>query len=342
MIDIREFAARACGLRPEAIDIVPRAALEHQANRLYEFTAGGRHLIVKEFMLPDEKGEAAGREYKALMLLAPLDLAPQPVFYDPALGPLVDYEFLPGEMWNRRRPDSTALGQLAEVWLKVNAVQADHLWISHGYERPLAQGYARWQGYFEAYADWSAANFPTGQAATGACLAVLAQCRAVVELLTAAKPKLCFCRADPRFANIIQRPDGRLGLIDWEDCGLRDPARDLADVLLHPNQEDLLSEHAWQAFVRPYLAGQPAERGEIAERAHLYRALFPVFWLGVIMNQGLRLARSGKLAGWSINGLSPNVRLRRYLARAQAWPNLQFANKLEQLSDLNFFPLRES
>jgi len=30
---------------------------------------------------------------------------------------------------------------------------------------------------------------------------------------------LCFCRSDARFANVIARPDGRLGLVDWEDSG---------------------------------------------------------------------------------------------------------------------------
>ena len=35
---------------------------------------------------------------------------------------------------------------------------------------------------------------------------------------------VCFCRSDARFANVISRPDGRVGLVDWEDSGLRDPA----------------------------------------------------------------------------------------------------------------------
>jgi len=70
--------------------------------------------------------------------------------------------------------------------------------------------------------------------------------------------------------------------------------------------------------------------------------VFPIFWLSVIMNQGRHLAGSGELAGWLINGLPPNERLRRYLARAQAWPSLDFTRELEALHDLEFFPLRES
>jgi len=59
----------------------------------------------------------------------------------------------------------------------------------------------------------------------------------------------CFCRSDARFANVIARPDGRVGLVDWEDSGLRDPARELADLLHHPNQEDLIDAEGWQPFL---------------------------------------------------------------------------------------------
>jgi thiamine kinase-like enzyme len=67
---------------------------------------------------------------------------------------------------------------------------------------------------------------------------------------------LVFCRSDPRCANVIARPDGRLGLGDWEDSGLRDPGREVADLLLHPNQEDLVAGPVWDAFLRPYQASR--------------------------------------------------------------------------------------
>jgi thiamine kinase-like enzyme len=46
---------------------------------------------------------------------------------------------------------------------------------------------------------------------------------------------------DPRFATVIQGPDGHLTLVDWEASGLLDPASDIACLLTHPNQEDLLT-----------------------------------------------------------------------------------------------------
>jgi len=337
------IAARATGLPASAIHLAPRPPLAHQANQLHDFWADGRHLILKEFLLSDEKHAAAEREYRALELLAPLDLAPQPVFFDASLGPVVIYEFMGGEMWDRRKPTAAALAQLADARLHMNAVEAGQLWLSRGYDQTLEQISARMQAHLKAYADWVEAQFPGGRAAATACLGLLATRRGVVDELIAAEPELCFCKADPRFANVIQRPDGRLGLIDWEDSGLRDPARDLADVVTHPNQEDLLSPDDWQAFVQPYLAGHANREAGLARRAHLYQALFPIFWLTRITSYGQQLlASAGGLDGWSINGLRPNVRLRRYLARAQAWPRLNFERELEQLNDLEFFPLTES
>ena len=171
------------------------------------------------------------------------------------------------------------------------------------------------------------------------CLGLVKRRRAVVDELAQGQPVLCFCRADPRFANVIERPDGRIGLIDWEDCGLRDPARDLADILTHPNQEDLLTRDEWQAFLQPYVAERAARDAGLLRRAHLYQALFPIFWLTVILNQGLRLAEAERWENWMVNGLPPHIRLRRYLARALAWPQLSFAAELEQLGEMAFFPL---
>src|SRR5438105_35954 len=82
---------------------------------------------------------------------------------------------------------------------------------------PQAYSAALIQAHLRAYADWVEAEFPAGRAAATACLGLIEHRRNVVDELSAANPALCFCKADPRFANVIQRPDGRLGLIDWED-----------------------------------------------------------------------------------------------------------------------------
>lgn len=128
-------------------------------------------------------------------------------------------------------------------------------------------------------------------------------------------PPLCFCRSDPRFANVIARRGGGIGLVDWEDSGLRDPARQVADLLMHPNQEDLLDWQGWQPYVYVYMSGRRNDP-DCELRLQGYLALFPVFWLGILLADAMRRIAAGELQMWMINEMEPNTRLRRYLARA--------------------------
>jgi hypothetical protein len=50
------------------------------------------------------------------------------------------------------------------------------------------------------------------------------------------------------------------------------------------------------------------------------------------------LASTGKIKNWTVNGLSGNERLRRYLARAAAWPNMDYGETLTRFEALEFFP----
>ena len=63
-----------------------------------------------------------------------------------------------------------------------------------------------------------------------------------------------------------------------------------------------------------------------------------MFWLSTLFRIGVERARDGTLVGWTANGLPANVRLRRYLARALAWPDPDFSQQLDALADLQFFP----
>ncbi|MEZ4677225.1 MAG: hypothetical protein R2932_23705 [Caldilineaceae bacterium] len=80
---------------------------------------------------------------------------------------------------------------------------------------------------FAKYSAWAAPHFPPGQAAIAVCLPLLDQAAQIFAHITAARPLPFYLPADLRFANVIERPDGRLAYVDWEDSGLRDPARDL-------------------------------------------------------------------------------------------------------------------
>jgi len=338
---LRSVLACAIDVSPLAIQISPRPPLDHQSNRLYDAWADGRHLILKEYLKPQEFAEAPAREFHALELMAPLDIAPRPILIraqpELPLGPLVIYEYMEGDMWDRQRPATADLAALAEVWLRMHAVQQEDPWLSRGHERPLAVVWAHLNARLQASVARISTLSDEGREAANLCAAALDRCGVTVRELVDHDPPLCFCRADARFANVIRRPDGRLGLVDWEDSGLWDPARDVADLLTHPNQEDVLSPDEWQAFLHPYLASRDAVDPRIHRRIHLYLAIFPLYWLATLLDQGLRLTDAGQLTGWTINELPANVRLRRYLARALAWPAADVTDQLAALGDLRFF-----
>lgn len=330
--------AVASALRRPVMDneITVRPAAPHQSNRLYDIYVDGEHLIAKEYLrgdLPD----AAQHEYEALRYLESLQLAPEPVFFDAKVGPVVVYHYMEGEMWDRRVPSASELGDLARVWLRFHGLHPDGLWICSGQTRPWTDVVAGLRKPMEAYARWADRSSAQSRAAAGLCLEALERCVAAAAPLTATNtPRLCFCRSDPRFANVIARPDGRIGLVDWEDCGLRDPAREVADLLMHPNQEDLLDFAAWQPFLSEYMKGR-RDDPDFELRLKAYLALFPVFWLGILLANGLGRIARGEFGTWMINEMEPNTRLRRYLARAQAWPDPDPNAVLSKLADVVFF-----
>jgi hypothetical protein len=127
-------------------------------------------------------------------------------------------------------------------------------------------------------------------------------------------------------------------MVDWEDSGLRDPAKDLADFTTHAEQEDLLAPLDLRAFLDPYLAARAPLDPLLPRRYALYLAAFPIFWLALLLAAGVHRATTGALNRWQVNDMPPNQRLRRYLARAIAWPSDDFSAILAALEALQFFP----
>lgn len=342
------IVARLAGSGPGAVEVRPRAPLEHQSNRLYDAWADGRRLIVKEYLKPEEFATGPVNEHRALELLAPLDVAPQPVGVEmdgPVGRPVVVYEYLDGTMWGRRRPSPGELRQLAEAWLTIDSVSEQVDWAARGTQHSVAARYARFRDRMTTYRAWTEAAFPVGTAAALRCLDLLERRRPEVAELDACAEqgiRASFGPSDTRFANVIRRPDGRIGLVDWEDGGLGDPARDVRGLLSHPDQEDMLTLAQWQAFLGPYLTAMTPRDPSLARRIALYMAIDPLFWLSVLFVEGLRRVEAGRLAGWAVNGLPANQRLRRYLARGLAWPEPEFSDRLDELAGLEFFPTREA
>jgi Ser/Thr protein kinase RdoA (MazF antagonist) len=314
--------------------------IEQQSNQVYSIRFDKQHWVAKVFLKPEEFEDAPRREFAAMRLLAQLDIAPKPIHYEQfnnVQKPIVIYEYMEGEMWDRRSPSADELRRLAGLWLRMNQASVKDLWLSRGMERTGEQIAMQFANTFQRYSAWTEAHFPEGRRAAALLQKLVERRAAIVPRVFEMKPVLCFSRADPRFANVIERPEQRLGMIDWEDSGLRDAARDVADIVAHPNQEDLLSWEAWQAFLAPYFAERRKVDAEIEQRVHLYNAIFPVFWLSGLISLGMRRWEANRLGDWTINSMNPNERLRRYLARAIAWPAMDFEQELDELGDLLFF-----
>jgi hypothetical protein len=315
-----------------------RAPLDHQPNRLDDIWADDRHYIVKEYLKPDELSVAPPREFRALQLLQPLDVAPRPVFFEPALGPVIVDEDLEEEMWDRRRPSTGELASLAALWLTGGDDPTDGLGLSQGDERSLSEGAARQRVWLQHDAEWTAITFPAGRGVAEVYLQVADSRHEVLPTLVAIPPVLAFYRSDARFANVRSRPYGRLRMVDWEDSGLGDPARDVAGRLTGANQEALLTLADGEALFQLYLAACRREDPSRMEHVQRYLALFPIVWLSLLLGHGLDRARQGWLAGWTINGLPANQRLRRDLARAIVWPDHECDRQLAALTEIVFFP----
>jgi aminoglycoside phosphotransferase (APT) family kinase protein len=149
---------------------------------------------------------------------------------------------------------------------------------------------------------------------------------------------LRFCRSDARFANFVDRPDGRVGMIDWEDGGLDDPAVDLADLVVHPNQEDLLAGEDVGTFLEGYLSERGGVDGELRWRIEAHAAVLALLGVAWLLPNGVRRVQQGRLEGWLVNGLPAEERLRRNLARARAWPKTSVADAYDEVRGLTFFP----
>ena len=64
---------------------------------------------------------------------------------------MVVYEYLDGEMWDRRRPSADELAALAEVWLTVHAIPPERVWRNARYLFLVSERYAEFAASFRAY-----------------------------------------------------------------------------------------------------------------------------------------------------------------------------------------------
>ena len=70
----------------------------------------------------------------------------------------------------------------------------------------------------------------------------------------------------------------------------------------------------------------------------MFRRFAMPLWLAVLAREGMRLAAASQLAGWHVHGLPANQKLRRYLARSLAWPEVDSLAPMETIGEVVFFP----
>lgn len=88
--------------------------------------------------------------------------------------------------------------------------------------------------------------------------------------------------SDFGFHNALRRPDGSLVFIDFEYFGKDDPAKMIADFLLHPAME--LSESARHSYTERMLDCFSADRG-LPDRLALSYPLFGLKWCMILLNE---------------------------------------------------------
>ncbi len=171
--DLKSVFAKAAGVSPAALCLTLRPSLDHQSNNLYDVQANHTRWILKEYLKEDEWEESPRREFEALKLLKPLGIAPRPLFFEPVSPshkPLVAYEFMAGEMWDRCRPTASQLAQLAQVWLAMNSLPTENLWLSRGFDS-LTSLETRLLARAQKYHAWVESEFQSGRQAAEILLA---------------------------------------------------------------------------------------------------------------------------------------------------------------------------
>ena len=305
--------AHILGWHPDDFLFEKRPSIDLQSNDLYDLKNGDHHFILKAYLKEDELEEAPRREFQSLTLLQSTNLAPKPIFFDATAGPFVIYEFMAGEMWDRKRPSSHQLQELAEAWLTINTLEHEKPWLARGSQYPIRFDWV--QKRFAEYVAWAETAVSNPKPIIHRLNRSLKKVEPIFHKIDSVSPKRLFSRSDPRFANIIGRPNGRLGIIDWEDSGWHDPAYAAADLLLHANQEDLLTLDEWEVFLRPYFHERTKDDPKIEQRFAWYMAALPFFWLALFLKLSRHHHTSGTYDTWQINQLPADERIGNYWRR---------------------------
>jgi hypothetical protein len=282
---------RLLGAAPVALDVLGGG----RNSRVYRLVApDGQSMALKAyFRHPGDRRDRLGAEFGALTFLRRQGLAcvPAPLAADPAAG-LALYEFVDGAKASaptpaevdqaaaflvslrelRARPGAEALPPASEARFALAAV-ADNV---ESRLQSLAEGAPALAGFLadELVPAWRAA---------------LARCRErcqsggipfAQELPPAART---LSPSDFGFHNALRR-NGQLVFLDFEYFGWDDPAKMIADFLLHPGMD--LAPGLRIRLAEAVLRGFPDLPG-LRERVRAAHPLFAIKWCTILLNEFL-------------------------------------------------------
>ncbi len=280
-----------------------------------------------KLFVPDER-QRAERELSALQLLARagLDLAPQPLVFDPtcqvAPYPALVCTWLPGEPLPPTLEAAT-LAALLDSFQRLSDLQPGLVAGFGAADLPIA--WFHWlqrqpyldelDGFMASLGSWLGRFSPGGAALETRLAALLAQLRQIWQgnqapIEGSAFP-LCLAHVDMNLNNYIAGPDGRVRCVDWEFSGWGDPALELADLRWHASLAGLTpTQHAWlRQHYRP-----PAGDPHFWQRVALWDALLLVRWPFLILRWL-----------WSLHNGPDRLRLSQVaVIPAELWPRLEW------------------
>ena len=241
------------------------------------FPLDNPNLVVKVFQIAGHNEPA--QEWHALEALAGSGLAPDPVHFDSTSPAVVVMSRAPGASLQARELGLEHAATIGSVHRLVHAT------ISEPRRPPAHSGLRAARTALLRREDRRTLGEHAGQPevvtrAWRAAQAWIAD--ADIDHLVSPE-RLRFSRGDPNLSNYLWS-DGRLVLIDWENCGYNDPALELADMAEHASTR-VLGDAFWT---------QLADATELthADRARVAygRRLLACFWLVLIesrQQQGL-------------------------------------------------------
>jgi len=190
-------------------------------------------------------------------------------------------QFLAALQELKTRPGSESLTPASEACFSIQAILKN---IEMRLARLSAVGYET-SLHAEMHAFLDEKLRPTLIEASQRCYEGLAQLGKTLETeLTQAQRILS--PSDFGFHNALQRSDGQLVFLDFEYFGWDDPAKTIADFLLHPNPIMDLPSQLKAHFAEALLTFLAADQ-DLPERLRLVFPLFGIKWCLILLNEFL-------------------------------------------------------